>query len=159
MELWEKYNDKYDISNYGNIRNNITKKLYKPHKDKDGYLIHNNIKLHRAVALTFIPNPNNYTDVDHIDYNRSNNNVNNLRWCSHKDNCQHSSKNYGKHCKILNTEQVEEIREKYKMNKGSKKSKNKLYTIRSLANEYNCNHETIRKIILNLTYKKGGEDL
>ena len=45
------------------------------------------------------------------------------------------------------------------MNKGSKKSKNKLYTMRNLANEYKCNHETIRKIILNQTYKEGEEDL
>lgn len=159
MELWKKYNDKYEVSNYGNIRNIITKKLCIPYKDKDGYLIYNNIKLHRAVAITFIPNPNNYTDVDHIDYNRSNNNVNNLRWCSHKENCQHSSKHYGKHRQVLNIKQAKEIREKYKMNKGSKKSKNKLYTMRSLAKEYNCHHETIRQIILNKTYKEGEDDL
>lgn len=46
--------------------------------------------VHRLVALTFIPNPNNFSDVDHIDHNTKNNNVNNLRWLSHQDNLYHS---------------------------------------------------------------------
>ena len=38
-------------------------------------------KVHRLVGLTFIPNPNNYPDIDHIDRNKKNNCVENLRWC------------------------------------------------------------------------------
>lgn len=38
--------------------------------------------VHRLVALTFIPNPNNYPCIDHIDCDSTNNNVQNLRWCS-----------------------------------------------------------------------------
>ena len=47
-----------------------------------------NAKLvHRIVAEAFIPNPDNKPCVDHIDTNIYNNNVNNLRWCSQKENC------------------------------------------------------------------------
>lgn len=44
------------------------------------------ITAHRLVATAFIPNPNNYPDIDHIDGNALNNNVNNLIWCTKKMN-------------------------------------------------------------------------
>lgn len=63
----------------------------------DGYLrisikVGGKIKLfliHRLIAKAFIPNPNNYPVVNHIDSNKSNNSVRNLEWCSHKYNIQH----------------------------------------------------------------------
>lgn len=39
-------------------------------------------RVHRLVAQAFIPNPNNYPNIDHIDTNGSNNNIDNLRWCT-----------------------------------------------------------------------------
>ena len=62
-------------------------------KDYSGYLLVSlsrgrNLKLvHRLVAEAFIPNPLGLRDVDHIDGNKSNNRVENLRWVSHKENC------------------------------------------------------------------------
>ena len=44
-------------------------------------------QVHRLVAKAFIPNPLGLGDVDHIDGNKSNNRVENLRWVSHKENC------------------------------------------------------------------------
>ena len=42
--------------------------------------------VHKLVAETFISNPNNYTEVDHIDRNKQNNKVSNLRWVTHQEN-------------------------------------------------------------------------
>ena len=44
-------------------------------------------KVHRLVALTFIPNPDNLAQIDHIDQNKENNCVDNLRWINNRDNC------------------------------------------------------------------------
>ena len=42
--------------------------------------------VHRLVAAAFIPNPDNKPEIDHIDTNRSNNTVSNLRWCTKQEN-------------------------------------------------------------------------
>lgn len=49
--------------------------------------------VHRLVANAFIPNPNNYEQINHIDCNKSNNNVNNLEWCSNLQNQRHAIAN------------------------------------------------------------------
>ena len=50
--------------------------------------------LHRIVAKAFIPNPNNYPEIDHIDGNPLNNAISNLRWCTHITNVNNPISRY-----------------------------------------------------------------
>ena len=87
-KLIEGFDGIYSVSNYGEVRNNRTGKLMKPSKNEKGYL-HINLtkngkrkamRINRLVAQVFIPNPENKPQVNHIDFNRENNCVNNLEW-------------------------------------------------------------------------------
>ena len=46
--------------------------------------------LHRLLALQFIPNPNNKSEINHIDGNKQNNTLDNLEWVTHKENSHHA---------------------------------------------------------------------
>jgi hypothetical protein len=48
--------------------------------------------IHRLVAMMFIPNPNNYEQIDHLDGNKLNNNVENLEWVTAKENQNHATR-------------------------------------------------------------------
>ena len=89
-------NNNYSVSNFGRLRNNETNKILKGSKNSEGYMIFDyrikgvryHKKIHRFVAMAFIPNPDDKAEVDHIDNNRTNNNAYNLRWCTHGENQQ-----------------------------------------------------------------------
>lgn len=106
-EIWKpiKGYKGYEISNHGRV------KSY--HKTKNGRILkgsinaygyvdvklkrENNrqdtIKIHRLVALHFIPNIENKPEVNHIDGNKSNNKYDNLEWCNRSENIQHAYNN------------------------------------------------------------------
>lgn len=52
-----------------------------------------NVNIHRCMAEVFLPNPNNYSQVNHIDGNKLNNSIDNLEWCSPSQNSIHAHNN------------------------------------------------------------------
>ncbi len=102
----EGYEGLYQVNNIGQVRSlkfingstihNRVKILKQ--QERNGYLIvqlrkntkRRTFQVHRLVANAFIENPNNYNIVNHIDYDKHNNNVSNLEWCTQKYNVRHS---------------------------------------------------------------------
>lgn len=84
----------YSVSDTGEVRRDKDNKILKQYLQKNGYVCvwlnrgygNKPVPVHRLVAEAFIPNTNNKPFVDHIDTNRSNNNVSNLRWATEKEN-------------------------------------------------------------------------
>lgn len=95
MEYISNYEGLYSVTPDGKVFSHLRGKYLTQKKDKHGYLYvglskKGHVKyfrVHRLVAKEFIPNPNNYDTVDHIDFNKENNNVENLRWLPNYINC------------------------------------------------------------------------
>ncbi len=102
MEI-QNTNGKYLIYDDGKIFSNQSNRFIKPYIMNKGYCmirlydkkVLKRYTIHRLVALHYLPNPNNLPQVDHIDRDKTNNNVNNLRWVDNSEN-QVNKPNYGK---------------------------------------------------------------
>jgi len=162
-EIWKDYIYNYQVSNYGRIKNKETNKVLKQVITKKGYCQttvslgqRNNykiVRIHRAVAELFIPNPNNLPQVNHIDGDKMNNNVSNLEWCDYSYNNQHAYDNglrrptrgelHGMH--KLTQEQVNQIRKEYKPHSHDAN----MYI---LANKYGVSVGAISNIVTNISW-------
>lgn len=96
-EIWRQcVDEKHQVSNKGNVK--YKNKIMSTEHNHLGYesvkiMVNGkrkHFKVHRLVAMAFIPNPNNYPVVNHKDENPRNNNASNLEWCTQKYNM-----NYG----------------------------------------------------------------
>lgn len=98
----EDLGDYYLVSNTGEIKNAKTGKIRKKNINHEGYYfvgvslgsrkIKPCIKVHRAVAETFLFNEEEYPVINHIDGNKLNNCVENLEFCTFQHNSQHAVK-------------------------------------------------------------------
>lgn len=113
QEEWKdikEYEGRYQISNYGKVKSLAREvpRTYRPYSVEERLLvitIDNNGRqvvglttngktmnkyVHRLVAQAFIPNPLNKPEVNHLDFDKLNNNIQNLEWVTEKENIQHS---------------------------------------------------------------------
>lgn len=177
IEIWKDikgYEGLYQVSNYGRVKSlnrfrigrngkpvKVNERILKPVINY-GYcyvFIRNyerklvkNFRVHRLVAQTFLENPNNYPQINHKDGNKQNNNVENLEWCTAKQNTNHAEINGFSHHvngekhgnSKLTQKQVDEIRNKYSTGK---------YSYKMLLYEYHVSKSCIATIIKNKNWK------
>lgn len=145
--------DNYDIFEDGRVFSHKKQVYLKPQNNGSGYLKVNLYKngkmhqayLHRLVAETFIPNPNNYKYIDHIDMNKTNNCITNLRWCSAKQNTDNTARKsrYGvsrSGAKHYSQEVIDSIRFEFKNGK----------KVMELNREFNIPRQSISRFIKEL---------
>lgn len=156
------FGGRYEVSENGEVRNAKTKVVRKPRCNKFGYLQMNfprndgtgksdTKSIHRIVAETFIPNQNNLPEVNHKDGNKQNNAVDNLEWVTVSDNQKHAYKLGLSHvrcgadhvCAKLTTQDVKDIRNRYKKRKVS---------FQKLADEYGVSSSTIHRVVKGKRY-------
>ena len=94
--MWKlfKFDPSYEINELGVVRNIKTLKELKPFVTTNGYLRLRikgvGYQVHRLISEHFIDNPNNYTEINHIDGDKLNNNINNLEWSTRNLNMIHA---------------------------------------------------------------------
>ncbi len=173
MEVFKKIKgyENYEVSNYGNVKSidhfvrskNNSKRVQKGRlltkpKTVKGYLqvslsnngIRFNTGVHRLVALAFIPNPENKPQVNHINGIKDDNSLENLEWCTNKENQIHAVKNnlcnpnLGEkhHNSKLTNEQVKNARRMFKLGMDNI----------TLSRLYNISAPAMSKILRNKTY-------
>jgi len=147
----------FSIDETGNIMNKKTNYIYKKSVGGSGYYIVTlplgkrgkvkSIRLHKALAEAFIPNPNNYPIVHHKDENKLNCSLSNLEWTTSKQNTKYHLEYQSKKTKYFNnrkltTEDVDYIR-----------NNKQIYSYQELATMFHVSKTTIVNVVKHLCYK------
>jgi hypothetical protein len=152
------YSEWLEVSNLGRIRNPKTGTIRKQNLLKNGYYFvsfsmgsrgnKKTIRVHKAIAETFISNPENKPIVNHIDGVKTNNSIDNLEWCTHSENIRHAfdtglvniKTGYDNKLFKLSEKDVEFIINNYK-------PRDKNFGARALGRKFNISHTSILKIL------------
>ena len=179
MEIWKDikgYEGVYQVSNQGRVKS-LDHTIRQKHSYKKGGRVlkswlysgysyvqlcvngkDKKLKVHRIVAEAFIDNPENKKEVNHINGIRSDNRVENLEWCSHRENILHANKTGLRKTGVNATnakfsfEDIEFILKNTKVNSHK-------YGARAMGRKFNVCHETILQILHGITYKQEAEQL
>lgn len=89
---------KYEINKLGVIRDKLKFKIKSQYVGSTGYYMvsfstknkSKPFRVHRLLAMCFVPNPHNKPHINHIDGNKLNNSIDNLEWVTHKENMRHA---------------------------------------------------------------------
>lgn len=162
MEIWktiQDYGGLYQVSNTGKVRDlkNHIKSVYKNNKGYICLSLYYNGKtyhptIHRLVAKAFIPNPNNYEQVNHKDCNKENNSVENLEWCNQRYNYNEGmrtfqySKNEEHYFAKLKNSDIPIIYELYKLG----------FTRATVAKIFSINPSSLEAIEKGISYRELG---
>ena len=157
------YEDRYSITEDGQVWSKLSKKFLSLHKTDRGYLtfatkiggrngVSKCFKVHRLLAEAYIPNPENKSYVNHKDGNKENNSVSNLEWVTNEENMNHALLNGlihkgedHKYSSLKNSD-IEYIRNNYK-------PRDKVFGGKALANRLGVSPQVIYKIVQGKTYK------
>ena len=144
------------IDEYGNIKNKNTGHIYKLSKSKIGYAVVylpvgeegkiKCIRVHKAVAETFLPNPENFPIVHHKDENKMNPELSNLEWVTYKKNTNYHLENLSKLTPYYNNRKLTEKDVEFIRN-----NKN-TYSYQQLADMFNVSKTTVINAYHGYTY-------
>jgi len=175
-EIWKDiigYEGKYQISNLGRVKSiarkftrkgylvTIKERVLKQKTETYGYwavgLNDNSMKvhkIHRLIAIHFIPNPENKSQVNHINGVKKDNRIENLEWATPMENQTHSwDTGLNKHCgekhylTTLSESDIVEIKDTYIY-------RSKFFNMRALGEKFNVQASTIHNIIKSKTWKR-----
>ncbi len=168
MEIWKDisgYEGIYKISNKGNIKSlsrfHVPKdRILTGFKSNNGYVcielskegFSSRFYVHRIMAIAFLPNPYNKPNINHKDGVRNNNNLDNIEWCTQKENIQHAHRTglarvgIGEkqaHSK-LKTNNINKIRSMYRTG---------AYTMKEIGDIYKVSYQSISDVVNFRTWK------
>ena len=155
--MWKKYSENYEASTDGHIRNSKTKHVLHEFKSKDGYIrtqFGGKTRLvHRVIAQTFIENPRQLPEVNHIDGCKTNNAVSNLEYCSRSDNLCHAYANDLRNAKRTNNPRCKLSEDDIAYIKNNYSRGDKVYGAKALSKRFGVAHQTICAVVSGQNWK------